>query len=252
MKNNIIKMCIVLIIGIACKAYAGECGSYEDGYSDEVIERVVYEYTTDIDTLLNFGQKITCYNNDGQESNIQVKITDSGNLMAKQIVSAEYYEDDSYSEEYAITSIGLYEYSEETRSIENRNYTTNWNKYDIATSVTAYYRRYYRESGIENGTVISRLEFRYTKGGSNYAVNMVQMYSHGLHNIVTEPNIERYATYKNPNPLTVYTLNTDDTRIYNSSYACRFNLGAVVTLSDGTVSGEYDLMILLEQIEAVW
>ena len=68
----------------------------------------------------------------------------------------------------------------------------------------------------------------------------------------TAEPIERYETYRYPSVNQVYNLNTDDSRVYSSGGMCDFNLGAKVTLSDGTVSGDYDLMFFLSQIENVW
>ena len=101
--------------------------------------------------------------------------------------------------------------------------------------------------------VIHNITFSYTKAGtSSVSVSKVDMYSHGIHDAALEAPIERYATYRYPSANQVYILQTDDSRVYSSGGMCDFNLGAKVTLSDGTVSGDYDLMILLAQIENVW
>lgn len=244
------KKSCAMVVGLGLLLFSVLPCSAADTYDEsELICKREYESITDIDELLLLGQgAVAC----DAQTNIEITITEDDNLLVRQLTGEEYYSDGFQKLEYAETSIKLYEYSDSTNSIENKAYSKSWNKYDIAAAVTANYTRYYNQAGVENGTVISRVDFRYTKGGSNYSVRKVQMYSHGLHNQLLEEKIERYQTYNYPDPNITYSLNTDDPRIYNSSPLCSFNVGAIVTLSDGTVSGDLDLMIELPELEAQW
>lgn len=207
-----------------------------------------YNYVTDIEELLELGEVQPLSNETGQ---ISTTITEDGDLLVRQLIKREYYDDGSYCEQYVENGIDLFEYLNTTRTIEKKSYSQTWRKYDVAATIVAYYTRYFNQAGVENGIVVQRLDFKYT-GGSAYSVVQAQMYSHGIYNAVSAEPIERYKTIDHPKASVVYILYTDDVRVYNSSYACSFNVGTIVSLSNGTVSGDYDLMILLEQLEAQW
>lgn len=136
--------------------------------------------------------------------------------------------------EYAKSSICLME-----RAVDPADKTISWGKYDIACVVTAHYEEHYGP-GTETGIVLLYTTFSFNDAGTNPVyVSKVEMYSHCIYDAANAESIERYATYNNPSQGVIYSLNSDDDRIYGGGGFQYLQCGANVTLSDGTRSPEY-------------
>lgn len=212
------------------------------------LARVEYEYADTAEEVVQLAINKSMVRNVSSVTNEE---NDDGRVYVKQLVAETTYSDGSLAKEYALSSVDFYEYSQNTRATQRKSLKDTWGKYDIACCITVYFTEH--SGTTPSGVVIHNIAFSYTKAGTS-AVNVskVDMYSHGIYDAALAEPIERYATYRYPSANQVYNLNTDDSRVYSSGGMCDFNLGAKVTLSDGTVSGDYDLMFFLSQIENVW
>ena len=52
---------------------------------------------------------------------ISTTITEDGDLLVRQLIKREYYDDGSYCEQYVENGIDLFEYSNTTRTIEKNH-----------------------------------------------------------------------------------------------------------------------------------
>lgn len=240
------RMCAMFLSLFTFVASNSQIAMAQETYNPTCVETINYDYTTDAAEMIQLINEVNVCNTENLSASTE--ILEDGSIVLKQLISESVYSDGSVEKTYAATNIELFDYNPQSKSVENKSYTDSWGYSDIACYITAYYTV---ESG---GRSIHSVSFSYTKNGSSSInVRKTQMYSHGIYDALDPDGyIERYATYNYPSPNVIYNLNTDDDRVYNSSYTCQFNVGAVVTFSDGTVSDDYDLMIFLEQLEAVW
>lgn len=194
-----------------------------------------YDYVTDIKDLVSLAQsqKVTARNASlGEDASV---------LEIDQLISEKYFSDGSTEKEHAKSTITLME----SRASNNTSTSKTWGKYDIACVVTAYYTEYYG-AGTETGIVLQYTAFSFNDAETNsVTVRKVDMYSHCIYDPASADSVERYATYNYPSSGKVYTLNSDDSRIYGGGGFQQMYCGAIVTLSDGSTSGEYNLQIIL-------
>lgn len=162
--------------------------------------RKICEYETDPVKLLQMAM-----------SSQQNRSYTNEKLEVEQLVSEKVYSDGSRIKEYAKSSICLME-----RAVDPGNKSTSWGKYDIACVITAHYEEHYG-SGTETGIVLLYTSFSFNDAGTNPVyVSKVEMYSHCIYDAANAESVERYATYNNPSQGVLYTLNSDDNRIYGA------------------------------------
>lgn len=201
------------------------------------IQEIHYDHITNPAEILQLAEN-SCINVLNTE-----ELQDS--LEVEQLISEKTYTDGTVVKEYALSQIQLLSVDD----VAYEKKTDSWGKYDIACVFTIYYEHYSNEPPTPEhasfGVVMTHTTFSFVDLGSNpIYLSTVQMYYHGFHSIEEEV-INTYATYNNPSPGIEYTLQTTDSRWYNADDIQIANAGAIVTLSDGFVSGDYDLMIEL-------
>lgn len=225
-----------------------------------IIKIKEYDYATDINELLDLANQSNQSSIENNKINISIKgkmnlfnsneEIDKLTLELQQLIKETTYSDGTSEKEYAVSTITLMDNNTTSQEVslfayDNSSVPKYWGKYDIACTVTAYITNFYG-SGTETGIRLNYTTFVFNDNGSNPVyVSQAQMYSHGIYDPASEPNIERYATYNYPSSGTVYSLNSDDSRIYGGGGYQTLYCGAVVYLSDGSVSGQYDLQIIL-------
>lgn len=200
------------------------------------IQETYYDYVTDPAELLALAQNsgVSKFDASGGET-----------LEVNQLVSQKVYDNGMIVKEYAKSVIQMLN----KRSVTYENKKDSWGKYDIACVITVNYKSYFNEPPTSEhgpyGIVITNTVFSFTDIGTNpIYISKVNMYYHGFHT-VNEPSIDKYATYNNPSSGVGYVLNSTDDRWYAGDFPEQVTTGAIVTFSDGTVSGDYDLMIEL-------
>lgn len=207
--------------------------------SSTLIQEINYDYVTDPEAILRLAQSsgIRHYNAKGNET-----------IEIKQLISQKKYYSGTVINEYAKSVIQMLD----SRSVAYENKKDSWGKYDIACVLTVNYKHYSNEPTTPEhgsyGIVVTSTSFAFTDMGSDpIYLSKVNMYYHGFHS-VSEPSIDRYATYNNPSSGTNYILNSNDDRWYAGDFPEQITTGAIVTFSNGTVSGDYDLMIELSTL----
>ena len=201
-KNKFLIACVVCLLIVCTPIVANAKNMDEEAIC---INSKIYEYETDPEKLLQMAM-------DSQQNRSYAN--ENGMLEVEQLVSEKVYSDGSRIKEYAKSSICLME-----KAVDPANKSTSWGKYDIACVVTAHYEEHYGP-GTETGIVLL-----YTTFSFNDAANA--------------ESVERYATYNNPSQGVLYSLNSDDNRIYGGGGFQFLYCGAHVTLSDGTKSPDY-------------
>lgn len=246
---NKVKKALAFSLVFLLLAVQGNGSAMAFAKNEKVIVNIKkYDYTTDINKLLDLAKQSSSHS-DEKNSNLGLSIkfsVDSGtdddtlNLEVQQLIKETTYSDGTFEREYASSSITLLE---KTQYSENTSSSKYWGKYDVACTVTAYYTMFWGE---ETGLRLNYTTFVFNDAGSNpIYVKKVQMFSHGIYDPTSEPSIERYATYNYPSSGTIYSLNSDDYRIYGGGGFQTLFSGAIVTFSDDSMSGDYDLTIIL-------
>lgn len=193
-----------------------------------------YSYMTDVNDIINMAL----------EQKQQSRSGDVFTLEVEQLMQEKSYSDGTSVKTYARSSVQVYSYDPVTREMVVESSNSSWGQYDIACVVTAVYESHWG-AGTQTGIKPLYTTFQHTDMGSNpIYVTRADMYSHAIYDIASAP-IERYATYNNPSSGAIYSLSFDDNRIYDGHGTQNLYSGAVVTLSDGTVSGNYNLMVIL-------
>lgn len=203
--------------------------------TDKICTNIVdYSYTTDVSDIIDMAR----------EQKQQSRSEDAFTFEVEQLMQEKSYSDGSSVKTYAKSAVQLYSYDPVTREMVVESQSSSWGKYDIACVVTAVYESHWG-TGTQTGIKPLYTTFQHMDMGSSPVyVTRVDMYSHAIYDIASVP-VERYATYNYPTSGVIYSLNFDDNRIYDGHGTQNLYSGAVVTLSDGTVSGNYDLMVIL-------
>ncbi len=217
-------------------ASAAESNDYVEFVIPEIICEETYDTVSGIDDLYEDYISGSLMVESSEESN------DSLEFTTVQVISETELSDGSLVTELQKDYVTLID---SKASVDNAKKKKSWGKYDIACVVTAFYEEHYGK-GSEVGVTLKSTQFKFTDNGSNPVyVKKVQMYSHCLYDPARGDQVERYATYNNPSSGTIYSLASGDSRIYGGGGFQGINCGAIVTLSDGTVTGDYDLMVIL-------
>ena len=188
------------------------------------------------------------------------------NYLAEQYSDSELQEkyinlDEMSVDEHSITFCTVREVGSETEkngaptiSAEReritiyRSYTTNktdsWGKYDIACTVTANIT-VYPIDWLTTEITLNNVKFRYHKAGTyTQYVSSADLVISGDPDDGTGSHYQHY-TYYGPSADTDYYLYSTDSRHYTigGSYFEYLDCGAIVTLSDGSSSGDTGLYI---------
>lgn len=243
--KKLLSLAVAFVFFAVSTSLATNASAFLNENEKPVVYERQYEYATEVEDLLDLATP------DSVEYSTQ-QGTDLANAEVTQLISTKTLADGTIQKEYASSKIALVD--AERSSIETTPVNTNdskyWGKYDIAVTVTAYYTAYLQEI-YEGYYIVLRKQLHYTTCVINDAnalpvyVSKLEMSSHGIYDPLNEPNIERFMTINNPTSGYVYRLNSDDSRIYDGTGMQYLYSGAVITLSDGTVSGNYDLMVIL-------
>lgn len=197
------------------------------------VQTVSYNYVTTIDGLLALAERQGMRNRN-------VLSDEQATIEIEQLISEKRYSDGSIIKEYSKSAIHMME-----RSIDNDSESKYWGKYDIACATTAFYQDHYG-SGEQVGRVLLSTTFTFNDAGTNPVyVSRVDMHSHCVYDPANEPSVEKYATYNNPSAGLIYTLYSGDDRVYGGGGFQQMYCGAIVTLSDGTSSGDNAMLLIL-------
>lgn len=218
---------LIILIFLVMPIYAEASFNEENPICIQIKE---FDYVTAPDDIIELARL--------QSQKNGSRMYNEGSYVVNQMISEKTYIDGTVIREFMESNVQL------KRAVDKEIKSANWNKYDIACITTAHYESHYGQ-GEEVGVVLINTTFSFTDTGENpIYLSKLQMHSHCIYDPAGADPIEKYLTINNPNPGSIYSLASGDKRVYGGGFQ-QLYCGTIVTLSDGTVSGDFDMMIVL-------